>query len=198
MSKIITGSGDIIDLTTHSVKTTSYPHAEIHGGNYFEAWHTLTGKNDGTYLTIYFKTANTDKRCHMAAMWQSSGAAYFRIRRFPVVTANTGTSKAVFNRDHDSVTTSGIFDNATSPVVNKHMTDVTIANRTPATPGVNGGLVVFEEYDGSGKQNPGGGREMFERKLAKNTVYVYEVESDAATLVLALQLGWYEHEDKNI
>ncbi len=33
MSKIITGSGDIIDLTTHSVKTVSYPHAEIHSGN---------------------------------------------------------------------------------------------------------------------------------------------------------------------
>ncbi len=33
MSKIVSGSGDIIDLTTHSLKTVSYPHAEIHSGN---------------------------------------------------------------------------------------------------------------------------------------------------------------------
>ena len=186
----------ILEQTTHAITTVAYPHAELHAGKYFDAWHTLTGKNDGTYLTIYFKTANTDKLCHMVASWQSSGAAYFRIREFPVVTANTGSSKAIYNRFRASTNTSGVFDNATVPVVNKHMTDVTIADRTPATPGVTGGEVIFEEYDGIGKQSPGGGREMFERKLLKNTAYVYEVESDAAGLVLALQLGWYEHTDK--
>jgi len=186
----------VIDSSTHARSVILYPHDEIHSGNYYDAWHTSTGKNDGTYITIYIKTANTDKLCHMEAMWQASGAAYFRIRRGPVVTANTGTSKAVFNRCHTVTNTSGVFDNATTPVVNKCSTDVTIANRTPATPGVNGGLVVFEEYDGVGRTNPGGGRDRFERKLKKDTVYVFEVESDAAGLVLALQLGWYEHTDK--
>ena len=186
----------VLDQTTHAMAVVDYPHAELHEGWYFDAWHTLTGINDGAYLTIYFKTANTDKLCHMVGSWQSSGAAYFRIREFPVVTANTGSSKAIYNRFRASTNTSGVFDNATSPVVNKHMTDVTIANRTPATPSVNGGLVIFEEYDGIGKQATGGGRERFERKLLKNTAYVYEVESDAAALVLSLQLGWYEHTDK--
>ena len=186
----------VLDQTTHAATTVTYPHSELHEGNYFDAWHTLTGKNDGTYLTIYFKTANTDKLPHLVATWQSSGAAYFRIREFPVVTANTGASHTIFNRFRAATTTSGFFDNAATPVVNKYMTDVTIANRTPATVGVNGGLILFEEYDGIGKQTPGGGREMFERKLLKNTAYVYEVESDAAGLVLALQLGWYEHTDR--
>ncbi len=186
----------ILDQTTHAAVGIDLAHAELHKGERFETWHTLTGINDGNYLTIYLKTANTDKLCHMFASWQSSGAAYFRIREAPVVTANTGSSKAIFNKFRASTNTSGVFDNAATPIVNKCMTDVTIANRTPATPGVNGGLVIYEEFDGIGKQTPGGNRELHERKLLKNTAYVYEIESDAAALVLSLQFDWYERLDK--
>ena len=188
-----------IDSVARSLIGIQFGHHEIHDGDTFDQWHTLTGKNDGTYLTIYFRSPYTGgKRVHMLAKWESSGAAYFRIREYPVVTVNTGTTKAVYNCERDSENTSLVFDNATIPVRGACMTDVTIANRTPATRGVNGGLVIFEEYSGVGKTAGGGSRSENERVLAADMPYVFEVESDAAALVLALQLVWYEHSPKGI
>jgi len=187
-----------MDRSTDALIGIDYFHYEAHAKSVFEAWHTLTGKNDGTWLTIFLTTPDTDKEIHLVPTWQASGAAYFRIRKSAVVTANTGTTKATFNRhdQYQTSKTSHVYDNATAPVQGKVMTDVTIANRTPATPGVNGGLVLYEEYDGVGKQTPGGSRDSQERILARGTGYTFEIESDAAGLILALQLLWYEHTPK--
>lgn len=186
-----------IDPSTHALETIDYAHHEIHGKSYFDAWHTLTGKNDGTWLTIYMLTPNTAKEVHMLAQWQAIGAAYFRIREYPVVTLNTGTTGPTFNRNRrEPIKDSQVWDNTTNRIQGSIMTDVTIANRAAGTRGVNGGYILFEEYDGIGKQVTGSGRDAQERVLEKNMAYVFEIESDAAALILSLQLGWYEHTNK--
>ena len=73
------------------------------------------------------------------------------------------------------------------------MTDVTIPNRAAATRGVNGGVIIWEEYDGIGKQFQGESSDTRHRALERGIPYVFEVESDAAALILSLQLEWYEH-----
>ena len=186
-----------IDASTHAQESIDVAHHEIHGKSYFDAHHTLTGKNDGTWLTIYMLTPNSDKEVHMFVQWSSSGAAYFRIREYPVVTLNTGTTGPTFNRHRRMpIPGSEVWDNTTVRIQGSIMTDVTIPNRAAATRGVNGGLIIWEEYDGIGKQITGEGRDSKERPLEINMAYVFEIESDAAALILSLQLGWYEHVPK--
>ena len=186
-----------IDPTSHALKSISIAHSSIHGKSYFDAHHTLTGKNDGTYLTIYMLTPDTDEAVHMWTQWTASGAAYFRIREYPVVTLNTGTTGPTFNRNRRMpIPDSTVWDNTTVRIQGAIMTDVTIPNRAAATRGVNGGLIIWEEFDGIGRQFMGGNRESEERVLERNMAYVYEIESDAAALILSLQLGWYENTSK--
>jgi len=182
----------IIDCKTNAMVRIRFVHHMIHEAMSFEAHHTLTGKNDGTYLTIYMKTPDSDKEIHLFPQWQSSVAAYFRIREGAVVTANTGTTGNVYNRNRRSTKLSTVRDNATVPAVNKVMTDVTIADRTADVAGSKGGFVIYQEYDGTGKKIAGGNKDDDERVLKQNTNYVFEVESDASSGILALQLWWYE------
>lgn len=188
-----------IDASTHALETCTIAHHEIHGASSFDAHHTLTGKNDGTWLTIYMLTPNTEKEVHMWAQWVASGAAYFRIREYPVVTGNTGATGPTFNRyRREPLKASTVWDNTAVRIQGSIMTDVTIANRAAGTRGVNGGLIIWEEYDGIGKVAGGGNRDEHERVLEKNMAYVFEIESDAAALILNLQLNWYEHTPKGM
>ncbi len=182
-----------IDPGTHAQESIDIAHHEIHAKKYFDAHHTLTGKNDGTWLTIYMLTPTSNKEVHMWAQWTASGAAYFRIREYPDVTGNTGTTGPTFNRNRrEPIPDSQVWDNTAARIQGAIMTDVTIANRAAATRGVNGGLIIWEEFDGIGKQFMGGSRDAEERILEINMAYVFEIESDAAALILSLQLGWYE------
>ena len=183
-----------IDSKSHAQQSINLSHHQIHEKKYFDAHHTLTGKNDGTFLTIYMLTPNTEKEVHMWAQWTSSGAAYFRIREYPVVTINTGTTGPTFNRHRRiPIPDSTVWDNTTARIQGSIMTDVTIANRAEGARGVNGGVFLWQEYDGIGKQFMGGSRDSEERVLEQNMAYVFEIESDAAALILSLQLGWYEN-----
>lgn len=183
-----------LDPGHHAQIVMGASHQEVHAGHYFTTHHTLTGKNDGTWLTIYLLTPNSNKEINMWAQWTSSGAAYFRIREYPVVTANTGTTGPTFNQHRKApIPISEVWDNTAVRIQGSIMTDVTIPNRAAATRGVNGGLIIWEEFDGIGKQVVGESRDTRHRVLEKNMAYVFEVESDAAALILSLQLEWYEH-----
>jgi hypothetical protein len=181
------------DTTTGSAKTIDFAHHECHDGDYFCGYITGTAKGDGDFSTIYMKTPNTARWIHMYCQWSSAGAAYFRIREYPVVTANTGSHKIVTNKNRNSSNTSAVLDNETVPVANYISTDVTIADRTPSTAGDKGGLVIWEEYSGTAKQVGGSGRSEAEFILKQDRVYVFELESDAAANILSLQLYGYEH-----
>ena len=179
--------GENSDYTTNAVNSIDFGHHEIHAGDSFTKEHLAVSKNDGETINIYLKTANTAKWCHMFMGWSSGGAAYGRIYEAPTITANTGTNgQAVFNRNRNSTTISGVFDNATSPVVNKTGIDVTKTGD---------GTIIYTRYTGAAKKEGGEFRAENEFMLKPNTAYLFEVESDAAGITLSLYLNWYEHEN---
>jgi hypothetical protein len=174
-----------LDGGTKSLQTIDYSHHEIHAGSYFTAMHTGDAKNDGETITIYLKTSNTTKYCHCFAKWSSGGAAYFRIYEAPTITANTGTNgQVVINHSRNSSGASTVYDNATTPVVNKYGIDVTKTGD---------GTIVWLDYSGAGKSSAGSSRNEDEIILKTNTAYLFMVESDAAGISLNLIVSWYEH-----
>lgn len=176
-----------IDNNSGAFMVIDYAHHEIHAGDHFTVHHSAASKNDGTTINIYLKTPNTTKYCHMFMKWSASGAAYGRIYEAPTITANTGTNAtAVYNRNRNSSTASTVVDNATTPAANKVGLDVTKTGN---------GTIIFNEFSGAAKQQKGESRNDNEYMLDANTAYLFEVESDAAGLTLAITLDWYEHID---
>ena len=178
-----------IDTSTRAFNTIDYAHHEIHAGSSFTIDHYAESKNDGQTINVYMKTANTAKWLHMFMNWSSGGAAFTRIYEGPTITANTGTNGvAIFNRNRNSTNTSGVSDNAASPAANKIGTDVTkTAN----------GTIIYTEYAGAAKAQGAFVRAEREFVLKSNTVYLFEVESDAAGITLNFDLTWYEHTDQD-
>ena len=174
-----------IDETSGGLITLDYAHHEIHEGDAFTQFHAAGSKNDGTSINMYFKTPDTAKRIHILMVWASTGAAYGRILEAPTVTGNTGSHVTILNHRRDSTNTSGVLDNSTAQTVNKASKDVTTSS----------GTTIYEEYSGAAKTSAGAGRNLAEYILNANTKYVFEVESDAASLVLSMALHWYEHTD---
>ena len=179
-----------VDDSTHALTTIDYPHHEIHSGSYYCAFHNASGKNDGTTINIYMKTPAATKYVHIFTEWSTSGSAYFNIREAPTVTANSGTNGNVpMNHNRNLIANaSGVFDNATTPVVNRYGKDVTVT--APGT-------LIHQEYAGTGRTSGGANRNSDEFILLANTAYVFEVESDAAGLTLSMVCKYYEHTDKN-
>jgi hypothetical protein len=177
-----------VDDSTHAITTVDYAHHEVHSGSFFAAFHSAGSKNDGTTINIYFKTPNTTKYIHSLVQYSASGAAYCRIREAPTVTANTGTNAIdIYNHNRTSTKASTVYDNATSPAAGKYGKDVTVTA---------GGTVIYEDYSGSARSFAAASRSNDEFILSPNTAYVFEVESDAAGLVLDLMVSWYEHTNK--
>jgi hypothetical protein len=187
-----------LDATTHALEVIDFAHHEIHDGSFFCASYSEVNADDGDYVSLYFKTPDTNLEVHMFCQWQSSGAAYFRIREGAVVTANTGTTQAAINRNRRSSNTSKMFDNATTPVAGKVMSDVTLADHTASVAGDKGGLVIYEGYFGAGRSTPGGNRNDDEYILKQNMGYVFEIESDAADVIASVNLAWYERTPKSV
>jgi hypothetical protein len=177
-----------IDASTRSIQTIDYAHHEIHGGSSFHAFVYDDTAATGELVNIYIKTANTTKYCHSFAQWSSGGAGIFRIHEAPTITTNTGTNGvSIINHNRNSSTTSGCFDNATTPVVNKYGTGVTKTGE---------GTVLLIEYSGVGKSISGTGRNESEYILKPNTVYVFELIAIGNNIALGIGLDWYEHTDQ--
>jgi len=173
-----------LDAISNALVGIDYAHHELHSGDEFTICHSASGKNDGQTINIYLKTPNTTKLIHMLINWSANGQAYLNVREAPTVTANTGTPAQIYNRYRDSLTTSVVLDNETVPVANKVNLDATVT--APGT-------IIMQEFAGAAKQFGALVRGNDEFILKANTAYVFEVESDAAGLVLSLCLSWYEH-----
>lgn len=174
-----------LDTISRSLMALDWEHHEIHEGNHFIASHFATGKNAGQTINIYVKTPNTTKWCHFLAEWASDGAAYFRVYEAPTVTANTGTNgQTPYNNNRNSATVSDVIDNAAVPASGKYGYDVTVTGT---------GTTLYTEFSGIGKTESGKSRATSEIILKQNTVYVFEVTSNAANEVLSLNMAWYEH-----
>lgn len=174
-----------LDGVSQAITTIDSLHHEIHEGDAYSINFYDVSKGDGTTINAYFKTPNTSKRIHCFFQWSASGAAFGRILEAPTVTSNTGTNaKDIYNKNRNSSNTSEVVDNATSPAAGKFATDVTITGN---------GTILSVEYSGAAKSVGGESRNESEFVLKPNTAYVFQVESDAAGLTLALRVGWYEH-----
>jgi hypothetical protein len=177
-----------LDMITGVLLNIDQEHHEIHGGSSFSVSHYGASKGDGDTINIYLKTPNTTKLCHILFNWSSSGAAFGRIYEAPEITANTGTNGvSIFNRYRDSANASVVADNATSPAANKVGVDVTKTGD---------GTIILVQYAGAAKSHGAMHRGDSEFILKANTVYLFEVESDAAGLTLNAEVDWYEHTNK--
>ena len=177
-----------IDQSTRSLQTIDYAHHEIHAGSSYHAYVYDDTAATGELVNIYIKTANTTKYCHAFAQWSAGGAAIFRIYEGPTITANTGTNgNTIINHNRNSSSTSGCFDNATTPVVGKYGTNVTKTGD---------GTILLAEYGGVGKAASGAGRNESEYILKGNTVYLFEVIAIGNNIALNIGLDWYEHTDQ--
>jgi hypothetical protein len=176
-----------IDLSTRSFQTIDYAHHEIHAGSYYVVGHAAGSKGDGDKINIYLKTPDTASWVHMFVRWSASGAAYMRVLEGPTVTANTGTTQLVYNRNRNSNNTTTVWNNATTPVQGSVMKDATVTNN---------GTMVYEEFSGAARTFGAASRNSEEIILKQNTVYIFEVESDAAGLVLDIDLDYYHHTDQ--
>ena len=172
------------DPSTGGVNTLTYAHHEVHRGKFFVIHHTGSALNDGDKINVYMKTPAT-KEIHVLPQLTGSGAAYFRVREAPTVTANTGTNgQAIYNSFRGSIIASTVLDNATTPAANKYGINVTITGD---------GTVIMQQYNGVAKFSGAEVRGTDELILAASTAYVFEAESDASGLVLNMVLSWYEH-----
>lgn len=157
-------------------------HKAIHDGISYVVIHQGT-KNNGETLIISFKTPNTAIRAHLFMRARASGEANYVILEGAVVTNGTGTEKAIINRERNSLNTSTVIDNATSPVAGNVTLDPTVTGN---------GTTIFEEHFGAGKTVGGQSRGEDEFILKQNTQYVLKITSETATNDVEFLIDYYE------
>lgn len=185
------GSGLVrIDNSTRVPITVSYAHHEIHSGSAFSA-HVFDADFDAAeVISVSFTTPNTSKWCHMVPLVGSSTASTFEIGEGSTVTAASGTSTVITNRNRNSTKASVVYDLEASPNVNKFTAGGTISNI---------GTVIHGEGLGGGKNQSGGGgiRDVDEYILKQNTTYSFRLTNGAtANGVASMEITWYEHTSK--
>lgn len=189
-----------IDPSTRAVITVGYEHHEIHSGSSFTARYAVTtAATDGHRSGLYIKTPS-DKEVHLVVSFSCSAAGNYSICEAPTIAANIGThAVAVYNRFRDSTKTSGVYDNATTPAVNKvtTLTEAQIAgDGTWATGTV---LSSASLQVGVGPKAAGGeARGTQEYILKASTKYVFLITNTVATANNHLiEIDWYEHNNKS-
>jgi len=176
-----------IDDSTATLQTIEYPHHEIHEGNAFIAFAQATINSDAT-ITIVIKTPNTAKWFHIVPFSRATGEANLCVYEGSTVDAETGSQLDIFNRNRNSSTESGSIDTSTAtPTPNKATLDPTIGAL---------GTCIYAEHFGSGQVTGGASVNRNEFDLAPNTVYSFQITSEAASNDCDLILNWYEHTDK--
>lgn len=158
-------------------------HYFAHQGKSFTAHHNNSSLSSGATINVYFKTPTTG-RIHFIYNSFGSGAYDIELLEAPTVTAGTGTNGvSIFNKNRESVTVSGLLDNATTPVSNKISRDVTITAS---------GTILKNNVFGSGKVggNYSGIRELI---LKQNTAYAIRLTSRASSNRVHIDIDWYEN-----
>ena len=160
-----------------------WAHSFIHKGYSYKVDVNDAALGAAADISIYFKMPNITARIHCIYQGYASDAATFEILEASTVTANTGAALVIYNRDRNSTNKSVVFNNATVPLVNSAMKDVTIT--------ADGTQIHHELF--SDKKLAGMTRDENEFILKKNTNYVYRITSRAAgAQAVQLTLNWYE------
>jgi len=184
----LTVDGDVGGLVTITT-----PHQAIHRGHSFKVHYTTTTASTDDHRTAVYLKTPVSGEVHMVASFSVSTAGEFFICEGITIDANEGTSAAVLNRNRNSSTTSGVFDNATTPVVNKVMT-WTEAQLAAGNFSCGTELEYEPLVAGSGPKPAGGvSRGTEEFILKKNTKYLFYTQNIGASAnVHHVWLNWYE------
>ena len=184
-----------VDSSTHSLQTLTYEHHEIHEGRSFSASYSLTtAATDGHRTGIYLKTPS-EREMHMVMSFSATTAANLSIHESPVIDANAGThTTPIYNRDRNSLNTSGCKNNATAPLA-AFITTLTEAQIAGAS--FTAGTVLRTEplrVGDSPKPAGGANRDAAEYILKKDTAYIFLLTNTAASAnTHYILVDWYEH-----
>ena len=180
-----------------AVITIDQSHREIHEGDSYTTYYTLTtAASNGVRTGIYVKTPNTTKRIHMSPSFSASTAATFSILEAPTIASNTGTHGVLIrNRDRNSANTATVIDNATSPASNRvtTLTEAQIAGDGTWALGTILRTAPLTVGAGPFASSTGNDRGAVEFILNANTKYVFLITNTAASANNHfIVLDWYE------
>jgi hypothetical protein len=173
-----------LDASTHAWNMIGYSHHEIHSGKSY-TYDTNAAGASGTKATVTFTTPAGPKEIHMLVHFRSNVEAIYTFGEGPTITADTGTNEAPIARNRNNVVASGLIG-----------TKAVAANNVTYGATVTGfGTVLEMIHFGSGKS---GGEEhgSDEWVLKPATTYAIEVESEAASSEVMVEMDWYEHTPK--
>jgi len=176
-----------IDGSTETLMQLNYEHHEIHSGSMFHAEANAAG-GSGTKATITFKTPNSNKWAHVLFTARSNAASVMTIGEAATVTAASGTNYAPKNKNRNHATASVLIAEGSAGGAGNVTTGATVTSF---------GTELTSVQMGAGVKEGGETRGTGEWVLRANTVYAFEVESQAASSEVNVELTWYEHTERN-
>ena len=176
------------DGSTLATTTIDYAHHEIHDGSAFIVAVNNSG-GSGTKATVSFTTPAGSKWIHMLAEYRSNVEAFYTVGEGATVGAESGANSPCINRNRNYSASK------VSILLPAGSVPATVGNVTLGGTVSDFGTTLQVFHFGSGKTG-GGGRDNNEWVLKPSTVYAFQVESQAATSEVSLELHWYEHTDK--
>ena len=176
-----------IDASTGSLMMVSYEHHEAHSGSAYLVTNNAAG-GDGTKSTVTFATPDTTKWIHVIATARSNVEALFTVGEAATISAPSGINYQPRNKNRNSTKTSGLLPAGSTGLVGNVTTGATVTSF---------GTVLEEIHFGSGVKSGGSERGQNEWVLRQNTTYAFEVQSQAATSEVSIDLHWYEHTDRD-
>ncbi len=171
-------NGEISDDKTGVITQLSFAHHEIHEGDAYQAHKEGTQNNSGV-IQFMIQTPDTNKEFHILTPHRSSGESNFKILEGITYTSG-GVAFVPVNKNRNSANTSDC--------------EACLVGATGADPIVySDGENIWEEHLGSGQTRGGESRENEEIILKRNTIYLFEFESESASNDLWMGAIWYEH-----
>lgn len=168
-------------LQTRAV-TIAYANYQIRKGTAYTA-EVVAADGIGTKATLTFTTPdNSEKLMHLIVHSRSNIESFYTLGENPTITGGTGTNFIVYNRNRNSVNTSQAF--GTRTVVRGQMTGGATVTSF--------GTILEQLHFGNGKVG-GEDRASDEWILKRNTTYAFEVESEAASSDVMIEIDWYEN-----
>jgi len=174
------------DKTTGALITVTYAHHEVHDGSSYRASHSAAG-GSGTKATVSFTTPDTSKWLHVALTARSNVEAIYTLGEGATITGSSGSDYAPRNRNRNSSNTSGVSGAGSAGGAGNCTTGGAVTDF---------GTVLEILHFGSGVKVGGEQRGTAEWILKPNTVYAAEVESQAASSEVSIDLDWYEHSNR--
>lgn len=157
---------------------------EVHAGHAFHVEHNATG-GSGTKATISFTTPNTTNWSHIIVHMRSNVESFYTLGEGATITAASGSNYAPRNRNRNLVSITSTLISAGSA---GGAGNVTLGGTVTTF-----GTVLETLHIGSGRQTGGSEYGIDEWILKQNTTYALEIESEAASSEITIEMHWYEH-----